>query len=427
MTATSSASSSTDASRAELIRLQRLRVAQDRLVVAVQQLSLARSLPAIQDVVRHAAREIAAADGATFVLRDGERCYYADEDAIAPLWKGQRFPLSACISGWAMLHATAAVIPDIYADERVPIDAYRPTFVRSLVMVPIRLSSPIGAIGVYWSQPHQASREELDLLQALANTTSVAMENVEVYRSLEERVADRTRQLQVANDELESFSYSVSHDLRGPLRTVSGFADLLLERLETSGDDELKGFARRIRTGADRMSLLIEDLLKLARIGRATLHRTEFDLGSVCHDIIAQLQSETARPPVTVDVGTPLPIRADRRLMTIVMQNLLANAWKYTAKNPGAKISIGMTTTPERAYFVRDNGVGFDPRFADGLFKPFSRLHPDSEFQGTGVGLATVKRIIARHGGRIWAEAEVGVGATFYFTCPEANDPTPAA
>ncbi|WP_242112807.1 sensor domain-containing diguanylate cyclase [Luteimonas aquatica] len=167
----------------------------ERLVDAVQELSLARDLDAVTDVVRRTARALTGADGATFVLRDGDKCYYADEDAIEPLWKGQRFPLSICISGWAMLNRSATVIEDIYLDPRVPHEAYRPTFVKSLVMVPIRTRDPIGAIGNYWAQPHRATEQEVHLLRALADSASVAMENVQVYSELERRVEERTHQL----------------------------------------------------------------------------------------------------------------------------------------------------------------------------------------------------------------------------------------
>lgn len=172
------------------------------LVDVVQQLSLARDIPTVQDIVRHAARRLTGADGATFVLRDGDRCQYADEDAIAPLWKGQRFPMSACISGWAMLHRQPAVIEDIYADDRIPHDAYRPTFVKSLVMVPIRTLDPVGAIGNYWAVRHAPTADEVRLLQALADTTAVAMENVRVFAELEERVRARTAELEAANRNL---------------------------------------------------------------------------------------------------------------------------------------------------------------------------------------------------------------------------------
>jgi hypothetical protein len=172
------------------------------LVEVVQRLSLARDLPTVQDIVRRAARRLTGADGATFVLRDGELCHYADEDAIAPLWKGQRFPLRACVSGWAMLHRRPAVIDDVYADDRVPHDAYRPTFVRSMVMVPIRTLDPVGAIGNYWAEPHRPTPAEVRLLQALADTTAVALENVRVFTELEDRVTARTAELEAANRRL---------------------------------------------------------------------------------------------------------------------------------------------------------------------------------------------------------------------------------
>jgi GAF domain-containing protein len=174
------------------------------LVEVVQRLSLARDLPTVQDIVRHAARHLTGADGATFVLRDGDRCYYADEDAIAPLWKGQRFPMSACISGWSMLNRRSAVIDDIYADDRIPHDAYRKTFVKSLVMVPIRTLDPIGAIGNYWAEQHQPTEAEVKLLSALADTTAVAMENVRVFTELEERVKERTAELEETNRQLQA-------------------------------------------------------------------------------------------------------------------------------------------------------------------------------------------------------------------------------
>ena len=174
------------------------------LVDAVQRLSLAQSLPTVMEIVRTAARLLTGADGASFVLRDGEKCFYADEDAIGPLWKGQRFPLEICISGWVMQYASPVSIPDIYADPRVPHDAYRPTFVRSLAMVPIRTSSPIGAIGNYWASHHEATPGELSLLQALADSTAVAMENIRVHQELEDRVRQRTEELEAANQELRA-------------------------------------------------------------------------------------------------------------------------------------------------------------------------------------------------------------------------------
>jgi diguanylate cyclase (GGDEF)-like protein len=203
----------------------------ERLVKAVQELSLARDLPTVQRVVRTTARELTGADGATFVLRDEGRCFYADEDAIAPLWKGKRFPMEACISGWVMQHRESVVIPDIYQDPRIPAEAYRPTFVKSLAMVPIRTLEPIGAIGNYWAHHYRPSERDVALLQALADTTAVAMENVQVYAELEQRVRDRTRDLEAANQEIQRMS--LSDELTG-LNNRRGFYLLAQQALRNA-------------------------------------------------------------------------------------------------------------------------------------------------------------------------------------------------
>lgn len=398
--------------------LEHLNRAQGRLVQAVQDLSLVRTLPSIQEIVRRAAREIAGADGATFVLRDGDRCHYADEDAISPLWKGQRFPMSACISGWAMLNARAAVIPDIYADPRIPADAYRPTFVKSLVMVPIRLQSPIGAIGIYWASHRQATAAEVALIQALANTTSVAMENVQVYTELEQRVARRTQQLESLNKELEAFSYSVSHDLRAPLRSISGYAGLLDREFGAGATEKAKHYLASVQGGVTDMNTLIEDLLRLAQVARQEVRHIDVDLAQMAREISDRLRREAPDRDVEVIIPDSLKAKCDVGLMNVVLENLLSNAWKYTSKSPQARIEFGSRQEPDgtTAIFVRDNGAGFDSSRAEKLFTPFQRMHTQAEFPGTGVGLATVQRIVHRHGGRIWADAAPGRGATFCFT-----------
>lgn len=221
------------------------------LLQVVQELSLARELAAVQRIVRQAARRLTGCDGASFVLRDEGNCFYADEDAIAPLWKGKRFPLGLCISGWVMLNREPAVIPDIYVDPRIPHEAYRPTFINSLVMVPIRTRDPIGAIGNYWAEPHQPSDVEVQLLQALADCTSIAMENVQLYQSLEQRVEERTRRLSEAYDEIHRLS--LTDELTG-LHNRRGFQLLGEQALRQAG-----------RHGLD-CSVLFVDLDGLKRV-----------------------------------------------------------------------------------------------------------------------------------------------------------------
>jgi signal transduction histidine kinase len=384
----------------------------ERLVQGVQELSMARDLPAIMAIVRRAARELTGADGATFVLRDGDTCYYADEDAIAPLWKGRRFPIQQCISGWAMLHREPVVLEDIYADPRIPADAYRQTFVKSLVMVPIRRIKPVGAIGNYWATQRRPSDTAVKLLQALADSTSTAMDNVELLGHLERRVAERTEQLEAVNRELEAFSYAVSHDLRAPLRAIKGFSQILIED-HAAALVEGKPYLDRICGAAGRMNDLIDDLLQLSKMTRSALNPGAFDLAHLSRDIVGELgQAEPAR---NVDVVIPpsLPAHGDPRLVRVLLENLLRNAWKFTSKQPTAHIEVG---SQDGAWFVRDDGAGFDATRATKLFQPFQRMHTAAEFEGTGIGLATAQRIVRRHGGRIWADSAPGKGATFRFT-----------
>jgi signal transduction histidine kinase len=390
-----------------------------QLVEVVQELSLARDLESIMAIVRIAARDLTGADGATFVLRDGDHCYYAEENAIAPLWKGQRFPLSTCVSGWAMHHREAVMIPDIYLDPRVPAAAYRPTFVKSLAMVPIRTANPIGAIGNYWAEQHEASREELALLEALANTTSVAMENVQVYAELEARVAARTRELDDANRELEAFSYSVSHDLRAPLRAVQGFCRIYLEDYGAEVPPEGRALLDKALAGAERMGTLIDDLLEFARLARKPLRRSRVVLDEIAARVVQQQRAANEGRCITVDLGALGECQGDASLIEQVFVNLVSNAFKFTRGREAARILLGREERDgEMVYFVRDNGAGFDMRYASKLFGVFQRMHAPARFEGTGVGLSIVQRIVQRHGGRVWAEAEVDEGASFFFTLP---------
>jgi PAS domain S-box-containing protein len=236
---------------------------------------------------------------------------------------------------------------------------------------------------------------------------------------LEHRVQERTAELQVANRELEAFSYSVSHDLRAPLRSINGFSRILLEDFRTKLEPSALETVLTIRAASQRMGQLIDDMLMLAKVTRTELRRSDFDLSELVAAVAAEVRGERPEQVVTLTIQPGLTAYADPNLVRAVLQNLLANAWKFTGKQSAARVEFGRTATEfGLAFFVRDDGVGFDPEYGHKLFKAFQRLHARDEFPGTGIGLATVHRIVHRHGGHVWAESTPGHGATFYFTLP---------
>ena len=234
---------------------------------------------------------------------------------------------------------------------------------------------------------------------------------------LEQRVQRRTAQLNAFNRELEAFSYSVSHDLRAPLRSIDGFSKILLEDYADELDEEGNDYLKRVRAASQRMGQLIDDLLDLSRMTRSEMRRESVDLSDLAKSFAEELKRSQPERRVEFLIEGGLLVEGDKSLLRVVLENLLRNAWKFTGKQTHARIEFGaLEQEDKRAYFVRDNGAGFDMAYADKLFGAFQRLHGGSEFEGTGIGLASVQRIIHRHGGRVWAEGRVGYGATFYFT-----------
>jgi signal transduction histidine kinase len=268
----------------------------------------------------------------------------------------------------------------------------------------------------------EGASEELSVLVEAFNEMLVQIQERDrslhaAHRELEKRVEERTSELAAANRELESFSYSVSHDLRAPLRSIDGFSQALAEDYGDKFDSQGLSYIERVRAATQRMGLLIDDLLNLSRVTRAEIHREAVDLSGIARSVVAELAKNDGQRQVEWIIQDGVNASGDSRLLRVVLDNLLGNAWKYTSKHERARIEFGQTNSNgSSAYFVKDDGAGFDPVYSEKLFGAFQRLHKVTEFSGTGIGLATVHRIIHRHGGRVWAESAVEKGATFYFT-----------
>jgi PAS domain S-box-containing protein len=249
-----------------------------------------------------------------------------------------------------------------------------------------------------------------------AGALRVTLTDITELKRAEDDIRRLNDRLQASNHELESFSYSVSHDLRAPLRALNGFSQILAERYADRLDETGVQYLNRIRAASDRMAKLIDDLIDLALINRQELKRVQVDVSAMAEEILHELADENTARKVDWQVTPELRVQGDKVLVKALLRNLLRNAWKFTSEQAHAHIELGHADLPEgEAFFVRDNGVGFDMAYANSLFKPFQRLHGAERFEGTGIGLAFVHRIAIRHGGRVWAEGNPGEGATFWF------------
>ncbi|HLN75296.1 MAG TPA: PAS domain S-box protein [Prolixibacteraceae bacterium] len=297
---------------------------------------------------------------------------------------------------------------------------------QSAILVPLLIRDKIFGIMSLVSSDSNRKFNEEDYIFAieLARRITLAVENTMIYRELQEsnadledRVAKRTLELEAINKELEAFSYSVSHDLRAPLRSIDGFSNKILKDYGTLFDEQGKDYFNRVMNASRHMGHLIDDLLKLARISRMELHPEAIDLSEIARNIVAELQETSPERKAEFLIDENLMAKGDRSLIQVVLQNLLDNAWKYSRNSSITRIEFGSLMQDNRTvYFIRDNGVGFDMKYVDKLFGAFQRLHSVAEFEGTGIGLATVNRIIRRHHGTIWAESEINKGTTFFFT-----------
>ena len=344
------------------------------------------------------------------VNREWERLFKVNRETVVSLTDREVFPAELAAEIRANDLGVAAAAKTVQYEESAETDTGMRTWVS--VKFPVRDSN---------GEPYAVCGISTDITDIKNAEEEVRQLNA----GLETRVRERTAELEASTRELDAFAYSVSHDLRAPLRSLHGFSDALLDDYADALDDEGRGYLHRLQHNVQRMGRMIDDLLNLSRATRVEIARDSINLGVIAREILADLASTEPGREVASAVDDDLRAYGDPQLVRLAMQNLLENAWKFTAKRADALITVGRTERDgEQLFFVRDNGAGFDMQYASKLFNAFQRLHAAAEFEGTGIGLAIVARVVRRHGGRVFAEAEPDNGATFYFNLLSATEAT---
>lgn len=410
----------------------------ESIVKSTQAISSELQLEQLLSKMLHIMIENAGAQSASLVLNQQgvlrlEARVNADTDSIVAESVSQARPLDdtapvpADLIRYVLLTGTPLLLQDVALSDawsRNPyIARYQP---QSILCLPIHYRDAL--TGVLYLEntltPHAFTDERLQVLQMLLTQASISLENARLFdeiqtlnSDLEHKVEQRTAELRTVNKELEAFSYSVSHDLRGPLRNINGFSKMLMDQYRDVIGVDGQDLLNRVCRNTEKMAQLINGLLELSKVTRCELNLSDVDLASLAKSICEELQAQNPQQTLIWHCIDHASVRGDARLLASALENLLNNAWKYSSKTAQAQVQFGVEQQDGKTvYFIRDNGAGFDMRYIGKLFTSFQRLHHEREFSGTGIGLATVQRIIQRHGGDIWAEAEVGQGATFYFT-----------
>lgn len=394
---------------------------QAELIEVVQRLSFCREMEGVMAVLREAARRLSGADGVTVVLREGDLCFYAEEDAIAPLWKGRRFPIEACISGWCMLHRRQVAISDIYADSRIPHEAYRPTFVQSLAMTPIRAEDPIGAIGAYWADQHEASPQELEVLQALGDAAALAFANVQLIEAL-----------QAASRRKDEFLAMLTHELRTPLAPIRNALYVLRD---AAGNPDAAARSRELmERQVDHLTHLLDSLLDMARIngGKIALDRERLDLARLVYESAEDHRGVLESAGLTLRLElpqAPVWVQGDRTRLAQVLDNLLDNARKFTPPPGEVTLRLAAGNDPEQAELVlRDTGMGIEPEILPHVFEVFAQADRslDRSRGGLGLGLSVARGLVELHGGTLEVKSG-GVGQGTELTLRLPREPEPPA
>lgn len=385
------------------------------LIKAVQDLSLAKDVSDVTSIVKKATRKIAQSDGVTIVLKEEGKCYYIDEDAIMPLWKGMKFPLEKCISGWCMIHKEQVWIEDIYEDDRIPLDAYSPTFVKSLSMTPIRTDSPIGSIGSYWSETYKPSEAEMEGMQALANATSNAFERLKYLELLE----NKYNELEQYSHQLSRLTWVAYHNLNEPVREVSLNCELLKSIFQNDINLEQELLLERVENSLKKVKHLVDDLQEVSSSTNYQLNIGSIDLNIIVKDVQKEF-THLIRMTKAKVICEDLPeVEADPILLVSVLKNLFSNSLKFARQDVDPVIKISALPTDSKWIIsFEDNGCGIPEKYKDNIFKFFTRFTENHNIPGNGVGLALCKKNMKSMGGDIKYEPSDVTGSIFKLYLP---------
>lgn len=391
-----------------------------QLSEVIQSLSMAQTHNEVFSIISRAAKELTGAQGAAFVLRDkDDQCYYTDEVSIAPLWKGQRFPMHYCISGWSMVHKQAAIIPDIYNDPRIPVDAYLPTYIKSLAMIPIRPAKPMGAIGTYWDKQHQATEQEIKVLTALANSTAIALENLQLLSDLKEANSALLTSLR-AKDEFLSLA---SHQLRTPLAALKLQLQLtqkqILNSEATPSGILSKAFDSSLQH-IENLTSIIGELLDVSqiRLNRLEINPSEFDISEVIRNTVDSYQNQLKKVgcDVIVEAHEKIVGKWDQQRIEQIINHLLSNMAKHAAGHSG---SVRVKSSGEKVSItVEDRGPGIPKETQTKIFERFERATAYTQSAGLGLGLYITKKLVEAHNGNLFLISREGMGTQFIIDLP---------
>ncbi len=398
------------------------------------ELSRCDTIEQIARVCCERARQAVSSDGVCFVLIEDGHAHYIEEDSVNIFLKGTSRGLEDCICGWCIQHEQLALVDDVYQDERIHIRFYDDSYVRSLAMIPINgESGVIGALGFYFSQPSFTSNRigydqertrfqdhRIPMMECLAEAAGFALKNATILANVDTVIAERTDALERVNHELETFAYTVAHDLKNPLSVVKTNCWTILNLMAEQCSDKTLECVQRMETAVERMKGQIDGMLEMYRLTNAEFDLQNIDLSTLALATVELLRAREPDRTVDCTIEPGMHAYGDSRTLGALIENLLSNAWKFTSdiEKPQIEFFSIQTDDDGLVYVVRDNGAGFSVEEAQTLFKVFHRLPDTADIEGHGIGLTSVRRIINKHGGRVWAEGVKGQGASFFFTLP---------